>query len=304
MTETATADQLRAFMAGIYQAAGVPAADAATVAGLMTEADLIGADGHGVFRLAQYVRRMRAGGMNPRATPRIVEERPAAALIDGDNGLGHLATSLAARTAIEKARTQGVAWCGVRNGNHAGPASLYARMVQDAGMIGLYFAVGSANHLLGEYLKNRTRMDLVHVPYKGSAAGVQALATDEVQVFFDTIPSSQGWIRQGKVKLLAIASHPRTSLLPGVPTLVELGIFESSSSYWMGLMAPPKMPVAMVTRINAAAAKMMASAEMNEFAAKGGGETAVGTPAEFTALLLAEQKRSAEVIRRNNIRAE
>ena len=147
MTETATADQLRAFMAGIYQAAGVPAADAATVAGLMTEADLIGADGHGVFRLAQYVRRMRAGGMNPRATPRIVEERPAAALIDGDNGLGHLATSLAARTAIEKARTQGVAWCGVRNGNHAGPASLYARMVQDAGMIGLYFAVGSANHL-------------------------------------------------------------------------------------------------------------------------------------------------------------
>jgi L-2-hydroxycarboxylate dehydrogenase (NAD+) len=142
-----TYDQLRDFIAGIYQAAGVPAADAGTVAGLMAQADMIGADGHGVFRLPQYVRRMRAGGMNPQAVPRIVEERPASALIDGDNGLGHLATSMAARTAIGKARTQGVAWCGVRNGNHAGPASLYARMVQEAGMIGLYLAVGSANHL-------------------------------------------------------------------------------------------------------------------------------------------------------------
>jgi tripartite-type tricarboxylate transporter receptor subunit TctC len=164
--------------------------------------------------------------------------------------------------------------------------------------------VGSANHLLGEYLKNRTGMDLVHVPYKGSAAGVQALAVDEVQVFFDTIPSSQGWIRQGKVKLVAIASHPRTNLLPGIPTLVELGIFESSSNYWMGLMAPPNMPLPLVTRIHSATAKMMASPEMSAFAAKGGGETAVGTPAEFTALIIAEQRRAAEVIRRNNIRAE
>ncbi|MDB5374035.1 MAG: lactate dehydrogenase [Belnapia sp.] len=147
MAECVAAEDLRRFMAGIYQAVGVPPADAAQVAGLMAEADLIGADGHGVFRLAQYVRRMRAGGMNPCATPRIIEERPASALIDGDNGLGHLATTLAARTAIAKARTQGVAWCGVRNGNHAGPASLYARMVQEAGMIGLYLAVGSANHL-------------------------------------------------------------------------------------------------------------------------------------------------------------
>lgn len=144
---TATAEQLRRFIAGVYRAAGVPEADAATVAGLMAEADLIGADGHGVFRLPQYVRRIRAGGMNPRAVPRIVEERPASALIDGDNGLGHLATRMAAMTAVEKARTQGVAWCGVRHGNHAGPASLYARMVQEAGMIGLYLAVGSANHL-------------------------------------------------------------------------------------------------------------------------------------------------------------
>ncbi|MBK1657939.1 Ldh family oxidoreductase [Paracraurococcus ruber] len=144
---TVSHQHLRDFIAGVYRAAGVPEAQAGIVAGLMAQADLIGADGHGVFRLPQYVRRIRAGGMNATAVPRIVQERPGAALVDGDNGLGHLATRLAAETAIAKARTQGVAWCGVRNGNHAGPASLYARMVQEAGMIGLYLAVGSANHL-------------------------------------------------------------------------------------------------------------------------------------------------------------
>ena len=144
---TVSAATLRAFITGIYTAASVPQADAETVAALMTEADLNGADSHGVFRLPQYVRRLQASGMNPRATPRIVEERAASALIDGDNGLGHLAVTLAAQTAIAKARTAGVAWCGVRNGNHAGPASLYARMPMQAGMIGMYMAVGSANHL-------------------------------------------------------------------------------------------------------------------------------------------------------------
>ncbi len=142
-----TAATLRDFVVRIYQAVGVPEADAQTVAALMTEADLNGADSHGVFRLPQYIRRIQAGGMNPHARPHIVEERAASALIDGDNGLGHLAVTLAAQTAIAKAKIAGVAWCGVRRGNHAGPASLYARMPMQAGMIGMYMAVGSANHL-------------------------------------------------------------------------------------------------------------------------------------------------------------
>lgn len=147
MPETVTADTLREFITRAYKAVGVLEADADIVAGLMTQADLNGSDGHGVFRLPQYIRRIRAGGMNPRAIPRIVEERAASALVDGDNGLGHLAVSLAAKTAIAKAKTAGVGWCGVRNGNHAGPAQLYAAMALPHDMIGLYLAVGSANHL-------------------------------------------------------------------------------------------------------------------------------------------------------------
>jgi LDH2 family malate/lactate/ureidoglycolate dehydrogenase len=146
-TASVPAEALRRFIARVYAAVGVPEADAAAVAALMAEADLIGADGHGVFRLPQYVRRIRAGGINVTPRIRVIEERPATALVDGDDGLGHLAVTRAAEIAIDKARSTGVAWCGVRNGNHAGPASLYAAMPMRAGMIGLYLAVGSANHL-------------------------------------------------------------------------------------------------------------------------------------------------------------
>src|SRR5262249_59586049 len=147
MTTTVSAERIRRFIAQAFRAAGMPEADAGIVAGLMVEADLYGADGHGVFRTAHYVRRIRAGGVNLEPNIRVVRERSGMALVDGDNGMGHLVMAFAARTAIEKARASGVAWVGVRMSNHAGPALLYARMAADAGLCGLYFCVGNANHL-------------------------------------------------------------------------------------------------------------------------------------------------------------
>jgi L-2-hydroxycarboxylate dehydrogenase (NAD+) len=138
---------LRDFIARAFVAVDMPAADAATVAALMTEADLQGSDGHGVIRLAPYVKRIKAGGINLRPNFRTIEERAATALLDGDNGMGHLVMSRAAQLAAEKARRCGIAWVGSRFSNHAGPASLYARMALPHDMIGLYFAVGNANHL-------------------------------------------------------------------------------------------------------------------------------------------------------------
>jgi LDH2 family malate/lactate/ureidoglycolate dehydrogenase len=138
---------LQAFISRALQSVDIPADDANVVAGLMAQADLQGSDGHGVIRLPQYVKRIRAGGINTRPNIQVVQERAAMAIVDGDNAMGHLAVSRAVNLAIEKARTAGVAWVGTRNSNHAGPASLYARMPVAHNMIGLYFAVGNANHL-------------------------------------------------------------------------------------------------------------------------------------------------------------
>ena len=140
-------DRLCVFIDVSMQALGVPPRDAAIIGHLMAEADLQGSDGHGVFRLPQYARRIRAGGVNVRPDIRVVEERAAMAVIDGDNGMGHLVMKQAAELAIAKARTCGIAWVGSRYSNHAGPASLYARMPMAQNMIGLYYAVGNANHL-------------------------------------------------------------------------------------------------------------------------------------------------------------
>ena len=138
---------LKAFIRRALVAAKIPEEDAAIVAGLMAEADAFGADGHGVIRLPHYVRRIRAGGINTRPNIRVVRERSGQALLDGDNGLGHLVMRRAAELAMEKAAEAGVGWVGARGSNHAGPAALYARMALARDMIGLYIAVGNANHL-------------------------------------------------------------------------------------------------------------------------------------------------------------
>ncbi len=138
---------LATFIKRAFEAAGLRSEDADVVADLMVEADLRGSDTHGVIRLPLYLRRLKAGGIKARPDIRIARERPATALVDGDNGIGHLVMRFAAMTAIEKAKGAGVAWVGARMSNHAGPAALYAMMPLAHDMIGLYLAVGSNNHL-------------------------------------------------------------------------------------------------------------------------------------------------------------
>ena len=114
---------------------------------LMLEADLTGADAHGVFRLPQYVKRLRGGGVNPKPDIRVEKTAAATALVDGDNGMGHLVMARAAETAIELARDAGIGWVGARGSNHAGSAGVYAAMPLPHGMVGIYGVVASANHM-------------------------------------------------------------------------------------------------------------------------------------------------------------
>ena len=144
---TVTFERLTAFIHQAMVKLGLPDDDAMTVATLMAQADLQGSDGHGVSRLPQYARRIKAGGFNVKPNIRLVQEHLSTALINGDNGMGHLVMSRAAEIAIEKASVTGIGWVNAQYSNHAGPASLYARMPLARDMIGLYFAVGNANHL-------------------------------------------------------------------------------------------------------------------------------------------------------------
>jgi len=140
-------ENLSSFIKRCFVAVEFPESHAAKCAGLMARADLMGQDGHGVFRLPQYINRVVKGGLNTKPNITTIEERSAMALLDGDNGMGHLVMSRATELAMEKAATTGIAWVGARHSNHAGPASLYAMMPVEKDMIGIYVAVGSANHL-------------------------------------------------------------------------------------------------------------------------------------------------------------
>lgn len=147
MADTISSRRLEDFITSVFTSLHVSEGEARTVAGLMVEADMLGYDTHGVFRLRQYVNRLRDGGCNPMPAVNVVTESMATAIIDGDNGLGHLALKAANELAIAKARQAGIGWVGVRGGNHGGPAALYVRPQATAGMVGLCAAVGSANHV-------------------------------------------------------------------------------------------------------------------------------------------------------------
>src|SRR5579863_3537450 len=197
------------FIARALAAAGIPPEDAHEVAALMAEADARGGDAHGVFRLAQYVKQIQSGAVNPRPNIRIVSEKAGTALVDGDNALGHLVMKRATELAIEKAHQCGVAWVGTQRSNHAGPAQLYPRMAAAQNMVGLYFCVGNANLLPpwgGTEALLSTNPIAIAVPGSRHEAIVLDMATTNTA--FGKIrlkaqqgePMPEGWMidRQGK----------------------------------------------------------------------------------------------------------
>ena len=197
MPDPISAATLEAFVARCFTALGVPESDARQVAGLMVEADLLGYETHGVFRLRQYVDRLKGGGCNPRPEVKVLRETAATGLVDGDDGLGHLAMQRALDLAMAKARTAGIGWVGVRRGNHAGPAALWVRPQAEAGMIGLAAAVGSANHVApygGTDLLLGTNPIAVATPSGGADPFVLDMATTVASV--------------GKIKVLAQRGEP------------------------------------------------------------------------------------------------
>lgn len=147
-TNTMVADTICVdFIADALTKGGLPNGDARTVGELMVAADLLGGDGHGIFRLPRYLARLKVGGFNPHPDIRVERRTGAMALLDGDNAMGHLVMKRAADMAIDIAAENGIGWVGAHHSNHAGAAGVYALMPLRKDMIGLYVAVGNANHM-------------------------------------------------------------------------------------------------------------------------------------------------------------
>ena len=139
--------RLKAFCMGVLCKIGVPSDEARLIVDNLVEANLRGVDSHGVVRFKLYVDRILAGGTNPRPSIRTVREARTTAVVDGDNGLGHLVGIRAMELAIEKAKEGDCAFVAVRNSNHFGTTAYYAEMATKHDMIGLSFTIGAINHM-------------------------------------------------------------------------------------------------------------------------------------------------------------
>lgn len=188
------------------------------------------------------------------------------------------------------------------------PARTFAELVQYAkqkpGVLNYgSTGVGSQPHLMVELLCARAGIQLLHVPYKGGAPALQALASNEVQVLFGEISTALPWIQSGRVKALAVVSDRRAPLLPEVPTLGEAGMSDAPSNPWMGLAGPAQLPRPVVKRLSEAVLKAAQHPDMQQFLAKGGGEAFASSPEALKSLWVEEQRRWADVIKANKIRA-
>ena len=139
-TLTVSYDALHAFTKAAFQSTGLSEADATTGADVLVTTDVWGVFTHGTKCLAGYLRRLQAGGLRPHGVPRIAAEGGAWATVDGDSSLGHVTSVFAMRTAIAKARQQGIAYVGVRNSCHYGAAGYYAWLAAREGLIGISMA--------------------------------------------------------------------------------------------------------------------------------------------------------------------
>lgn len=159
---------------------------------------------------------------------------------------------------------------------------------------------GATNHLSGELLKSLTGARLDHIPYKGSAPALVDVMAGTVSAMFDIPITALPQIRAGYVKPLAVTSAKRSSYLPDVPTMRESGVpgfDEAGSDLWFGLVAPAKLPPALVDRLYQAALKAMQMPELQQAIRGMAYEPWTLTPVEFKTFMNVEYDKWAKVVK-------
>jgi len=161
--------------------------------------------------------------------------------------------------------------------------------------------IGSPAHVIGEYFKLATGIDLTHVPYRGAAPAVTDLIGGQIQVAFTELATSLQYVKAGRLRALAVTTAARVEALPDVPTLAEF-IPGFEASQWIGLVAPKDTPSAIVEKLNAEINAGLGDAKLKARFAELGGTVMPGSPADFAKLIRDETEKWAKVIRAANIK--
>ena len=169
-----------------------------------------------------------------------------------------------------------------------------------------YASVGNATgpHLFGELFRGMTGVDIVHVPYKGTAPAVNDLLAGQVQALFDSLATALPNIRAGKLRALGVTSLQRSKSAPDIPTISEAGAPGYEATGWFGVLVPAGTPGDIVAKMNAELGIILKQPDVEERFLKFGAEGGGGTPEQFAEFIRAEQVKWGKVIREARIRID
>jgi tripartite-type tricarboxylate transporter receptor subunit TctC len=163
---------------------------------------------------------------------------------------------------------------------------------------------GSGSHLAGELFKSVAGVDLTHVPYKGTAQAITDLIAGRVQLMFSPMPAVIQHVRAGRLRVVAFTGSRRSAQLPDVPTVAESGIAQFVVSPWYGVIAPARVPPAVVATLNRHINDVLKLPEIEQQLRSEGAEPSGSTPQEFARLIRAEHDKWREVIARTGIKVD
>ena len=163
---------------------------------------------------------------------------------------------------------------------------------------------GTPYHMAGELFKSLAKIDVVHVPYKGSSGARTDVLAGQVDMMFDAVTTMTEQVKAGKVKAVGTTGRVRSDVLPDVPTLNENGVAGYEATIWLGLMAPKGTPKAIVDRLNEAVSKIAAQADVKQQWAKQGAVPIILNPTQFDKYLQDDIAKWATVIKTANIKLD